>query len=98
MLNECEQLWASRVAQALDARLSTHVIAPSVNPALYFSLVSMRPNFLVSFHYWLIQSFISLYLPFISLSLVVFPSYCSFFTPSTTQKKDGWRNTWLNKE
>ena len=35
MLNECEQLWASRAAQALDARLTNHVVAPSVNPALY---------------------------------------------------------------
>ena len=25
MLNECEQLWASRAAQALDARLTNHV-------------------------------------------------------------------------
>ena len=30
---ECEQLWASRGAQALDARLTNHVVAPSVNPA-----------------------------------------------------------------
>ena len=34
MLNECEQLWASIAAQALDARLTNHVVAPSVNPAL----------------------------------------------------------------
>ena len=34
MLNECEQLWASGAAQALDARLTNHVVAPSVNPAL----------------------------------------------------------------
>ena len=34
MLNECEQLWTSRAAQALDARLTNHVVAPSVNPAL----------------------------------------------------------------
>ena len=34
MLNECEQLWASRAAQALDARLANHVVAPSVNPIL----------------------------------------------------------------
>ena len=34
MLNECEQLWASRAAQALDARLPNHAVAPSVNPAL----------------------------------------------------------------
>ena len=34
MLNECEQLWVSRAAQALDARLTNHVVAPSVNPAL----------------------------------------------------------------
>ena len=33
MLNECEKLWASRAAQALDARLTNHVVAPSVNPA-----------------------------------------------------------------
>ena len=32
-LNECEQLWASRAAQALDARLTNHVVAPSVNSA-----------------------------------------------------------------
>ena len=31
MLNECKLLWASRAAQALDARLTNHVIAPSVN-------------------------------------------------------------------
>ena len=37
MLNECEQLWASRAAQALDARLTNHVVAPSVNPALCIS-------------------------------------------------------------
>ena len=35
MLNECQQLWASRAAQALDARLTNHVVAPSVNPALH---------------------------------------------------------------
>ena len=34
MLNECGQLWASRDAQALDARLTNHVVDPSVNPAL----------------------------------------------------------------
>ena len=34
MLNECEQLWASRAAQELDARLTNHVVAPSVNYAL----------------------------------------------------------------
>ena len=34
MSNECEQLWASRAGQALDARLTNHVVAPSVNPAL----------------------------------------------------------------
>ena len=34
MLNECEQWWASRAAQALDARLTNHVVAPSVNPGL----------------------------------------------------------------
>ena len=38
MWNECEQLWASRAAEALDARLTTHVIAPSVNPALEGSM------------------------------------------------------------
>ena len=37
MLNECEQLWSSRAAQALDARLTNHVVAPSVNPALEMS-------------------------------------------------------------
>ena len=36
MLNECEQLWASRAAQALNTRLTTHDVAPSVN-ALYTS-------------------------------------------------------------
>ena len=35
MLNECEQLWASGAAQALGARLTNHVVAPSVNPALH---------------------------------------------------------------
>ena len=34
MLIECQQLWASRAAQALDARITNHVVAPSVNPAL----------------------------------------------------------------
>ena len=34
MLNECEQLWASRAAQALDALLTNHIVAPRVNPAL----------------------------------------------------------------
>ena len=34
MLNESEQLWASRAAQAVDTRLTNHVVAPSVNPAL----------------------------------------------------------------
>ena len=34
MLNECGQLWASRAAQALDARLTNHVVDASVNPAL----------------------------------------------------------------
>ena len=33
MLHECEQLCAARAAQALDARLTNHVVAPSVNPA-----------------------------------------------------------------
>ena len=33
MLNECEPLWASRVDQALDARLTNHIGAPSVNPS-----------------------------------------------------------------
>ena len=32
-VNECEQLWASHAVQALDARLTNHVVAPSVNPA-----------------------------------------------------------------
>ena len=36
MLNECEQLWASSAAQALDALLTNHVVAPSVNPASEF--------------------------------------------------------------
>ena len=36
MLHECEQLWASRASQALDARLTNHVVALSVNPALEF--------------------------------------------------------------
>ena len=33
MLNECEQLWASLAAQALEARLTNDVVVPSVNPA-----------------------------------------------------------------
>ena len=33
-LNECGQLWASRAAQALDARITNHVVDRSVNPAL----------------------------------------------------------------
>ena len=47
MLNECEQLWASRAAQALDERLTNHVVAPSVNPALQTSLLSHHIDFLV---------------------------------------------------
>ena len=46
MLNECEQLWASRTAQALDDRLTNHVFAPCVNPALHISasiLIVLRP-------------------------------------------------------
>ena len=35
MLNECKQLWPSRAAQALDARITNHVVSPSVNPALH---------------------------------------------------------------
>ena len=42
MLNECEQLWASRAAQALDARLTNHVVAPSVNPALHAPQAGFR--------------------------------------------------------
>ena len=42
MLNECEQLWASRAAQALDARLTNHVVAPSVNPALESSVGDLK--------------------------------------------------------
>ena len=34
MLNECEQLRASLATQAIAARLTNHVVAPSVNPAL----------------------------------------------------------------
>ena len=34
MLNECGQLRASRAAQALDARLTNHVVASSLNLAL----------------------------------------------------------------
>ena len=30
MLNEYEKLWVSRAAQALDTRLTNHVVAPSV--------------------------------------------------------------------
>ena len=35
MLNECGQLWASRAAQALDARLTNQVVAPSLDGPLY---------------------------------------------------------------
>ena len=42
MLNECGQLWASRAAQALDARLTNHVVYPSVNPALEISNLFQR--------------------------------------------------------
>ena len=38
MLNECEQLLASRAAQALDARLTTLVVSPSVSPARLMQL------------------------------------------------------------
>ena len=34
MLNECGQLWASRAAQALDARLTNQVVAPSLDGPL----------------------------------------------------------------
>ena len=34
MKNECEQLWASRAAEALDSCLTTHAVASSVNHAL----------------------------------------------------------------
>ena len=34
MLNECGQLWASRAAQALDARLINQVVAPSLDGPL----------------------------------------------------------------
>ena len=44
MLNECKQLWASRAAQALDARLTNHVVAPSVNPALQGKLRGVMPR------------------------------------------------------
>ena len=39
MLNECGQFWASRAVQALDARLTNHVVDPSVNPALEGKMV-----------------------------------------------------------
>ena len=42
MLNKCKQLWVSRAAQALDARLSNHVVVPSVNPALRGPWASAR--------------------------------------------------------
>ena len=42
MLNERGQLWASRAAQALDARLTNHVVDPSVNPALDYSLCAEK--------------------------------------------------------
>ena len=44
MWNECEQLWASHAAQALDARLTTHVVAPSVNLALETKWWSARSS------------------------------------------------------
>ena len=51
MLNECKQLWASRAAQALDARLTNHVVALSVNPALaefqHFSCLSLTDFVLI---------------------------------------------------
>ena len=34
MLNECRQLWASRASQALDARLTNQVVAPSLDGPL----------------------------------------------------------------
>ena len=42
MLNECEQLWPSRAAQALDAHFTTHVVAPSVNPALDYNVTGTQ--------------------------------------------------------
>ena len=44
MLNECGQLWVSRAAQALDARLTNHVVDPSVNPALDGRSIQVLPN------------------------------------------------------
>ena len=41
ILNKCEQLWASRVLQALDVRLTNHVVALSVNPALELYTLAM---------------------------------------------------------
>ena len=46
MLNECGQLWASRAAQALDARLTNHVVDPSINPALD-AIVPTRREYLM---------------------------------------------------
>ena len=53
MLHECEQLWASRAAQALDARLTNHVVAPSVNLALEIIQREFRssPNPVLSSYY-----------------------------------------------
>ena len=48
MLNECGQLWASRAAQALDARLTNHVVDPSVNPALGTLLATTEEFLLVT--------------------------------------------------
>ena len=46
MLNECRQLWASRASQALDARLTNQVVAPSLDGQLEggFSNVSDRSS------------------------------------------------------
>ena len=44
MLNKCEQLWASCAAQALDARLTNHVVTPIVNSGLKNFIIRNSPK------------------------------------------------------
>ena len=46
MLNECEQLWASRAAQALDARLTNHVVALSTCKPRFTGKIKLEGAFL----------------------------------------------------
>ena len=51
MLNKCEQLWATRAAQALDACLTNHVVSPSVcKPSFRLHTQLVTPN------HWLVTA------------------------------------------